>query len=335
MSLISIPLFKTDNTEKLEVADAYDVANERPINKIYQASKKKAGELYFRAGGINGVTSGLTNILLSKQAGASGAQLLEQGLGMFGTSSTGLLRTVGGGVLDKAAKFIDLDPALVSKIKRTSDGLLTTVTNGNLKDISQYGNVASLMGDLSGNPEISRMINVGFESAVWGAAFTEANSFGTYDYYESVRSHVDPDVYHQAVIYSLPSVATSGSVDALKQALRALSPEVILANQPGFIEMFFSQFKLPEPHPTDMAAFSNDLVEHLTLLDPHWYIYSADTTPVVYDLKYLTKVTPDALRVLSIHPVIGPLVQIAPNFQAVSVAEVIRSQFPKMVTNLK
>ncbi len=335
MSLISIPLFKTDNTEKLEVADAYDVANERPINKVYQASKKKAVELYDRAGGTRGIATGLANLVQAKANGADGARLMEQGLGMFGTSSSGLLRTLGGGVLDKAGKFVGMNPETVGKIKRVGDGLITTVSNGNTGDIGQYGNVVALMGELSGKPELAEMVNIGFESAVWGAAFAEANSFGSYDYYDTVRSHVDPDVYHQAVIYSLPSVATSGSLEAVKQALRALSPEVILANQPGFIEMFFSQFKLPEPQPIDMAAYSNDLVDTLTQLDRYWYTYSPDTTPVVYDLKNLTKVTPDALRVLSIHPVVGPLVQIAPHFQQVSVAEVIRSQFPKMVINLK
>lgn len=330
MSQISTPLFKADNTEQLEVADAYDVTSERPINKLYQASKEKIEIGYERVGGAKGLVTGVVRLMDDKKAGIKGTDLLERGLGMFGVNGRAVLRSASDGIIDKAGAFVGLDPSMTTKVKRTADDAIRIVSSGNTRDISQYGSVVSLIGDMTGDPALTEQINIGFESAIWGATFAETNSYGAHDYYERVKAHVDPAVYTQAVIYSLPSAATSGSLEAVQQVLRALSPDVILANQPDFIPMFLSQFKLPNPHPTDLEAFGVEVVTALSTLDALWYTYKHESIDPVYDFKYLTKATPDAIQVLSTHPVLGPLIQLAGFFPEKTVAEVIRQEFPRM-----
>ncbi len=333
MSLISIPLFRSNNTEKLEAADAYDLSSTRPINKIYEASKNTVNRLYSQAGGAEGLTRGMVNLLEQKQAGASGRQLLESGLGMFNTSTAGILRTLGDGVLNKAAAFVDMDPEMVTRIKAAGNEVIRQVQYGDPRDISNYGNLLGILGDLSGNPEFSQYINIGYESAVWAAAMTEAAEYGEYQYFGDVKEYIDPEVYRQAMIYSLPVIATSGSLDALTTVITELGPEVVMAHKPDMIKVFVSRFKLPMPEPLDKITYANDVVDTLNLLDSRWYLYRRLGTDI-FDLSALAGASKDAMVLLSNHVVIGPLIQIAPHFPEVSTDEVLREQYPLMVTNL-
>jgi hypothetical protein len=333
MSLISTPLFRTNNTEKLEVADAYDLTSTRPINKIYEASKGVANQAIDRAGGLRGLANGLTNLMSLKTSGATGRQMLESGLGMFNTSTIGILRNVGDTVLDKAGAFIDMDPSLVNKIKTTGESVARQMQYGNPTDITNYGNLLGLVGDLSGNPEFARMINIGYESAVWGAAFTEAAGYGAFDYSRDVKQYIDPEVYRQAMIYSLPVVAASGSLEATQHVITELGAETVITHKPDYIKVFLGRFKLPETRPADIPTYANLVVDTMSQLNPRWYLVSRGGEDI-YDLSALAGASTDAVQTLDNHAVIGPLIQIAPYFPEVTTDEVLREQYPLMVTNL-
>lgn len=333
MSLISLPLFRSNNTEKLEAADAYDLTSTRPINKIYEASKNTANRLYSQVGGAEGLARGMVNLLEQKSYGATGKQLLESGLGMFNTSTVGILKTMGEGVLDKAAAFIDMDPEMVTRVKAAGDEVVRQVQYGDPRDISNYGNLLGIVGDLTGNAEFSRYINIGYESAVWGAALSEAAGYGQYQYFGDVKQYIDPEVYRQAVIYSLPVIATSGSLDALKNVIQELGPDVVIAHKPDMIRVFLSRFKLPVPEPLDKVGYANEVVDTLNLLDARWYLYRRDGTDI-FDISMLTGASTEAIVLLNNHAIVGPLIQIAPHFPEVTTDEVLREQYPLMVTNL-
>lgn len=333
MSLISVPLFKSNNTEKLEAVDAYNVTDSRPVNKVYDAAKNTAGKLYDRVGGARGLSNAITQLTIMKTSGATGRQMLESGLGMFNTSTMGILRSVGGGVLDKAGEFIDIDPSVVSKIKTTGEGLYRRLEHGDAKDLSNYGDLLGLMGDLSGNPEWAEYVNIGYESAVWGAALAQATEYGQYDYYSNVKQFIDPEVYRQAVIYSIPAVATSGSLEAVKELITALDVDTVMANKPDFIPAFLKQFRLPDERPTDMQAYGAEVVTVLTSLDSRWYRYDRDGSDI-FDIKYLAGASDAAILLLDGHAEVGPLIQIARHFPEVTVEDVAREQFPMMVSNL-
>lgn len=333
MSLISIPLFRSNNTEKLEVADAYDITSTRPINKVYEASKGVAGKLYDQAGGSRGLSQGIVNLLELKTAGATGKQLLERGLGMFNTSTVGILRTLGEGVLDKAAAFVDMDPAMVSRVKSVGESVARQVQYGDPSDISGYGNLLGVMGDLTGNPEFSRYINIGMEAAVWGAALSQATEYGAYHYYGDVKQYIDPEVYRQAVIYSLPVVASSGSLEALQSVIAELGAETVINHKPDMIKVFLSRFKLPSEEPLDKVAYAVEVVDTLNQLNPRWYLYRRGDTDIM-DVSSLSSASEAAVTLLANHEVIGPLIQVAPPFPEVTVEEVLREQFPLMVSTL-
>jgi len=334
MSLISLPLFKTDNTEKLEAADAYDISDSRPINKIWDATKDTATKLYDRAGGKEGIGNSIVSLLNAKKSGATGMQMLEQGLSMFGTSTMSILKTAGGGILDKAAGYIDMDPSMVEKIKSTGGELVSRLQYGDATDLSNYGNLTSLIGELTGYEDYAKYVNIGLESAVWGATFSEAVGFGSYHYLSDVKQYIDPEVYHQGLIYSVPVVATSGSLEAVQELMKNLTRDEIMATKPDFIKAFLQQFKLPTEMTVTMEAYCTSVRTVLNTLDPNWFKFQRQAAQVIPDLSVLSSANAAALKLFELDTELCPYAIAAPYATELTVDEVIRLQFPLMVTNL-
>ncbi|MCY1285061.1 hypothetical protein D9M68_20560 [compost metagenome] len=330
MSLIASPLFKTDASEKLAATDVYEISNTKPINKIFDAAKGMGERLIERGGGVRGIASSITNIIQLKSAGATGRQLLESGLGMFGTSAAGILKTVSGDILDKAGTYIDLDPELVGKIKSAGSEVVYQVQYGDPTDLSRYGELTSLIGSMTGLPELSEYVNIGYESAVWGATLSNAVDYGSSYYISDVKESVDPAVYRQALIYLTPSVARSGDVNALDQLMTNLNIDEIMAAAPDFIFMFLTNFKMPTSITVSIELYAIEFFNKLALLDSRWYLYNRNGVDIV-DMKYMTTMSDDARRLFETHSVIGVAVQMAPKYPEVSTSEVVREQYPLMV----
>lgn len=334
MSLISTPFFKTDKTEKLEAADSYDISNSRPINKIYDAAKDGAKNVYDRLGGRQGIATGIQSLISAKRSGATGKQMLEAGLGMFGTSTMGILKTAGNGIFDKAAEFIDLNPETVSKIKGTGEQLFGRLQYGDPSDLTNYGELTSLLGELTGNEKWASYVNLGLESAVFGSAISKSIEYGQYQYIGDVKQYIDPAVYQQALVYSVPMVSTSGSLEAVKELLKEMTPDVAMSTKPDFIKSFLQQFKMPAELTVTREAYCNDLVDTLSRLDANWYMYDRRPDQRIVDFTNLTIASQDALQLFELHAVLGRYAIAAPIVPELSVEEVIRKQFPRMVTTL-
>lgn len=330
MPKISTPLFRSDASESLAAVDAYDIASSKPINKLFNAAKDVSGSFIDRAGGVRNIAQGITNIVQLKSAGATGRQLLENSLGIFGTGAAGIIRTASDGILNKAGEFIDLDPSLVAQIKSTAEASTYQTQYGEPDDLSNYGELTALIGSLTGNSELAEYINIGYESAVWGAALTEAVNYGSSYYIGDVKQYIDPDVYRQALIYSIPAVASSGDLTALEQLTNQLTADVIMSNKPDFIKTFLIQFKVPTPLPVTPLEYSFELAQAMSLLNSRWYLYDRAGTDI-FDLQFLSGASSDARKILELHPTLGPVIQVSPGFPEASVGEVIKEQFPRMI----
>lgn len=330
MSLISKPLFRTNNTENLEAADAYDITNNRPINKIYESAKSGVRDLIERAGGARNIGNSISALVQMKQAGYGGKELLQASLGMFGTSVAGLLKTTGSAVFDKAAAFIDLDPSIVEKVKIGGNYVADALEYGDPSRLGDLQGLVGIMGDMGLDPDTLEMINIGVESAVWGAALAGASSLNLFDYFDAVRDNTDPDVYYQAVVFALPTVAGMGSLQGLDAMLSAVGAENILVNQPDFIQIFISNFTIPTPQPADLKTYGVELVNKLKLIDRNWYTYQRGEETII-DFKYMSTPSRDAVRVLELHDEIGPAIQIAQGYPEIAVSDSLREQFPMMV----
>lgn len=331
MSLISKPLFTTNNTDPLEAADAYEITGEQPINKLYDAARSSVVRTYDAIGGARGVGAAITQMVVLKQSGASGRQLLEAGMGMFGQSLAGVLDAAGGGILDKAGAMIGMDPSTIEKVKVAGRDVATTLMYGDPSDISSIARLGGVFGALTGNEEFSRIVNIGMEAAVWGAALSEATRYGMYDYYDDIYTYVPQDIYEQSVVFALPSVITSGSLDALKKAVAKLGGDKIIANYPGAVADFLKQFSLPTPTVGSSETYAIDLYDTLTLIDPMWCWYNRGAERI-FDMSSVSTASEEGIRTLEHHPLIGAFCQIAPKYTELNVGSVMREQFPRIVT---
>ncbi len=335
MAQICTPLFKTDNTEELATADAYDVSDTRPINKVYNAAKDGGKKLYDKAGGRSGVIKGVHSIASAVSNGASGRELLDKGLGVFGTSAANILSNAGNGIFDKAADFINLDPSMASKIKTTGMNLFTSLRSGDPKDLSNYTELTGLVAELTGSEEYLKYVNIGIESAVWAGALTDLIDQQQYQYMSDVKQYIDPTVYHQSMIYTVPAVASSGSPYALRELLKELSEDEIISNKTDFIRTFLKSFVMPKTIEVTVEEYALELVNILTQLDSKWYSYDRQDGESIVDHDLLTTASHDALMLLQNHPTLGIHAIAAPTMPVLSIEEVVRRQFPLMVTNLR
>lgn len=331
MTLISSPLFKTDASEALESADAYEISSTKPINKLFDAAKGVGNKLIDRAGGARGIQNSITRLVQMKSYGATGRDMLEAGIGMFGTSAAGIIKSASGSILDRAGSFMDLDPELVGKIKMAGDEVGTQIQYGNTGDLSSYGDLTSLIGSLTGNEDFAEYVNIGYESAIWGATLSQAVDYGSSYYIGDVKQYIDPAVYRQALIYSVPAVASSGSMDALNQIMDQLTVDEIMAAKPDFIQTFLSRYVLPTSLTKTMGEYAVELFDKMTALEGRWYLYEWNGEDIV-DMKYMTNMSLDSRRVLELHDAVKEAVQLAPHYRETTVTDVIREQYPLMVS---
>lgn len=331
MTLISSPLFKTDASEALESADAYEISSTKPINKLFDAAKGVGNKLIDRAGGARGIQNSITRLVQMKSYGATGRDMLEAGIGMFGTSAAGIISSASSSILDKAGGFMDLDPELVGKIKAAGSDVVTAIQYGSADDLSSYGNLTSLIGSLTGYEEFSEYVNIGYESAVWGATLSQAVDYGSSYYIGDVKQYIDPVVYRQALVYSVPAVASSGSMDALNQIMDQLTVDEIMAAKPDFIQTFLSRYFLPASLTMTMEQYGVELFDKMTALEGRWYLYDLAGQDIV-DMKYMSNMSMDSRKVLELHGAVREAVQLAPHYRETTVTEAIREHYPLMVT---
>lgn len=330
MSLISKPLFRSNNTEALEVADIYDVSDNRPVNKVYDSLKKGSEKLWHSAGGTQGVLSGIERVYDAKDKGLSGLELLNSGLGVFNTSTANILKNATLDIASKAGDFIGLDPSVVDKIKRVGEGIVRNVDYGRGGDIKTYGALTDLIGDLSGNRKVAEMIHLGYVSAVWGAAFAESNRYGE-STYRRVQESVDPEVFRRGVIYSIPSVAATGRIEAVTELLEVIDADTVLGYHSDFVTRFLSAYRIPNPRPADMVAHANDVVSTLERVKSKWYYYTLDSGREVYDLTCFNNMSYDAYEVMCLNDTVSKAAQISKGYGTRSILDLIYKQFPRMV----
>lgn len=330
--MISVPFFKTNGLEELAVADIYKLTDAVPVNKVFEAAKDLSSKLYDQIGGRDGLIKSVTGLISLKNQGATGAELITRGMQMLGTSQQSLLKTVGGAVLDKAGTFVDLDPSVMSKIK-VMVGESSRYMN--VSDPNNLNSVFGILGGLSDNPGYLKMVNVGLEASVWGSAVSQAVKYNTYEVFDHVKKNTDPETFKWSMIYASSTIMSQGDLDTLIKMMETLTPDQILGNNPDFIKIFLSAFKLSEEwspvvYP-EKAALLNSTMERL---NPLWCKFQRGNETIV-SLAVLNTLSKDAKQLLSLLPQLKNPIQMAPSFPSTTTYAVCRSLYPLSVASLK
>jgi hypothetical protein len=331
MSLIASPLFKTDASEELTSADAYEITDTKPINKLFDAAKGMGEKLIDRGGGANNIARSVAAIMNLKSSGATGRQLLEAGMGMFGSSGAGILKSASESILNKAGGFLDLSPEFITKVQTTAGDVAYQIQYGDPTNIMAYSELTGLIGSLTEYVDITEYVNIGYEAAVWAGTLATAVEEGVGEYIGIVRDFVDVEVYQQALRFITPTVAYAGEMTSLNHLFDNLPKDEIMACQPDFIPTFLSRFKLPGNLGQSMEDTSVELIGKMKELDPRWYLYDQNGTDII-DMKYIATMSDDVKRLLELDDEIGHAVQLARHYPEATIAEITREQYPLMVS---
>lgn len=330
--MISVPFFKTNGLEELAVADIYKLTDAVPVNKVFEAAKDLSSKLYDQIGGRDGLIKSVTGLISLKNQGATGAELITRGMQMLGTSQQSLLKTVGGAVLDKAGTFVDLDPSVMSKIKVMAGDSSRYM---NVSDPNNLSSVFGILGGLSDNPGYLKMVNVGLEASVWGSAVSQAVQYNTYEVFDHVKKNTDPETFKWSMIYASSTIMSQGDLDTLIKMMETLTPDQILGNNPDFIKIFLSAFKISETWTPDTypakAALLNSTMEKL---NPLWCKFQRGNETIA-SLAVLNTLSKDAKKLLSLLPQLKNPIQMAPSFPSTTTYAVCRSLYPLSVASLK
>lgn len=333
MSLISIPLFKTDGKEELVSQDVYKLTNSEPVNKVFEAAKNVGKNALDFVGGRQGLINGVTNLIALKQSGADGKTMLQNALSGWGVNKQSLL--AGGGVLlDKAADYMGVNPDVMNKVKLTSDGVTRIVTGdkeGGLKSL------LGIAGGLTNDPGALRAIDIGMEAAVWGSAISQSVKYSYPDMMYAVSANTDPEVMYWAMIYASDTVMSQGNIEAHEAMLKTLTPEVVLGHNPDYIRNFLAAFTItPE---WDVKTYPEKAIlldKLMSDMNPQWRSSTRAAPPVkVVNLAALAGMSADAKRLLSMIPELKDTIQMAGDFPTTTTYILCRDQYPLSVAALK
>jgi hypothetical protein len=334
MSLISTPLFKTNGKEELATADVYKLTNSEPVNKLFEAAKNVGKNILSATGGRDALISSVSSLIQLKRSGATGKELFERGLNAFGTNTQALLTQGGGFIADKAGQYAGIDPAVMDKIKIASDGVVKTYSGNQANNLQQ---LLRLAGDVSGNSEYTKFINIGMEASLWGATISQAVEYNYPDMIKMVSANVDPDVMKQSMIYASGTVMQSGNLEGLLSMMDVLTVDEILGNNPDFIKTFLSGFTITDTwKPEEYPAKAVLLRDTLNKINPTWATFKRPVDPApIYDLTALSIMSADGRKILTLITEMRDAIQIAPNFPVTTTYDLCRNQYPLSVAALK
>lgn len=333
MSLISIPLFKTDGKEELVTQDVYKVTNTAPVNKVFEAAKNVGKNALDFVGGRQGLINGVTNLIALKQAGADGKTMLEQALSGWGVNKQSILAGAGS-VMDDAADYMGINPDVVSKLKVTGDGvtrILTGDKEGGLKSL------LGMAGGLTDDPGALKAIDIGMEAAVWGSAISQSVKYNYPEMMYAVSKNTDPEVMYWAMVYASDTVMSQGNLEAHLAMLKTLTPDVVLGNNPDYIKNFLAAFRItPEWDAKDYPEKAVLLAKAMSDMNPNWSSYTR-TAPAekVVNLAALSGMSNDAKQLMSFIPELKDPIQMAGDFPTTTSYILCRDQYPMSVAALK
>lgn len=335
MSLISNPLFKTNGKEELATGDVYNLTNSAPVNKIFEAAKNVGKNLFDIAGGRQGLVNTATSLIQMKQQGASGKELLANALSGWGINKQSVLSQYGGPIMDSAGEYMGVKPEVMDKIKVTVDGTVRVMDGGDKGYALQQ--LLGLAGGLTNDPNLLRAIDIGSEAAVWGATISKAVEYNFPEMIKTVNAAVDPTVARWAMIYASDSVMGQGNLESHIAMMTVLTPDEVLGQNPEYIRVFLSAFKITESWTAaqyaDKAAL---LLSTMKALDPNWYTFKRPVDPApIIRLNALSGMSTDGKKILSYITELKEPIQMAGDFPLTTTYILCRDQYPLSVASLK
>lgn len=322
-------IFQGNSQDAMIVEDAYKISTNETRNSIFEASKgiyKDAVKGLFA--NKNSARELLQLVKDSQNGGVNKMELLTRGLGAFGTSLPNLLGTIGGTLKNKLGDVAgDL---ITDDAKRTLlflyDNVEVAVQVANIKDA---GSLFEFVGELTGNTELAKFIDLEAESALIAGICSELMEFGIPELIDDVIDMTRSSETRKNAWAYISTEAVNGTDLALvSKIIDQIGLVAFLENNPNAINSILSSFffgskDTVETWPTKRA----ELVALLVKIDPYWNKKLRNGSYVANLLPY-SVASADAKTLLMLEPEDRTYTLAAKGKVARNVVDVVKEMYP-------
>lgn len=328
-SRLANTIFSGSGKETMLVQDAYKVSTSEPRNSLFDTVKGIYGDavsgLYANKNSVRELAS---IIAQAKSGNINKAEMLERALGAMGTSLPSLLGQLGGtimnGISGAAGSLIGPNAAKDIGIIYNNAKLLVSV-----KDISNAQDMADFLGELTGNSDLLRVINIEAESSIFAGILTQVVSFGIPGLVDDVVAQIQNEEVKKNALQYLSSSSVNGSdLVMINKIIDTIGITAFLEQNPDGVNrtlsnFFFGTLDTPDTYPAKRAQ----LIATLVKIDPHWSETLRNSVYVPY-LGPFSVASTDAKKLLVMEEPERALTLAAAQFQAAPVRDVIKNLYP-------
>lgn len=140
-----------------------------------------------------------------------------------------------------------------------------------IKDIKSASGLASLLGEVTGNSSLGRILNLDAQFKSVGALISTAAALGIPEFIDKAIGSVSPEDRPKAERLAAAAAAKIGDLPLLTKYVSPDEVGQLLTEHPNLINILIANYRFPEdtPHPT--VAGATELINTLNQLKPKWF----------------------------------------------------------------
>lgn len=328
-SRLSNTVFQTNGRDTMVVQDAYRISNDAPKNTVFDSLKGVYSD------GIQGLKTNtssvkeLTNLILSAKRGTvDKMDMFERALGAMGSSLPSLLGSIGGALKNQLASVAGtlIGPDAEKNVNILYGNLDKIIKVAGVNDIE---GLADVLGELTGNSDLMRVINIEAEAAILGGLAQQLMRYGIPELIDDVMAQSASD---EAIKKAYQFVSTDSIVgtdlDTINRVLDKIGLAAYLEVNPDPIKNILSMFYFGTDDTIDKwPAKRALLISTLNRINPHWQEYNRNGT-YVKDLNVFTTASTDAKTLFRMADPEAMLSMVAPSFLSSNCGSVLKALYP-------
>lgn len=288
------PLYISTPDDSLVVVDVYAGGETplTPVNVLQPLVSEAEGALSKVLGGMNGDVAGILGKAVELITSGQDLKTKDFAKAMLGEvfpNAQAALNDLKGGLMDVVSNTLGIDAdSVLSAYRSVKDAdfndIMGTLASSNplaklyidgheivkrAEDIDSLGDLFNVAGDIFGNSQIGKALNLGAEFQALKSLVDTAVALGAPELADYLIGNVD-DIHQQALVRSAAqSSALAGDVTALYGYMYVMNVAEALNEDPEMPEKFLSNFV----HPTESGPTAESMNMVLSILDglkPDW-----------------------------------------------------------------
>jgi hypothetical protein len=321
-------VFSGKGTDTVLAQDVYAIKESTNRNSVFESLKSAASD---SASYIKNNPTSVNDLLRTAQDVKSGyvtkVDALSRISNSINPSALHKIKTVGGGLVDKIAGAVGIDPGLTGQIKTAvGDSIRYMGTSSPIESFNAFDIGRELLGD----PDLMMFFDLEAEASLLMGLFDTASQYGMYDFFDFAKesNRYDEFAFTAAVMTSSTSVIMSGDIEGIKTVLKHISVEQFLGENPDAVKDILRNYRLPSSVTPDLYSGKlTELVEVLVMLNSRWY----ETTrrgEYVIDYDIMSTIGDDAKELFLMDDTLRNIVLTAPFYPANTAVNLATELYP-------